>query len=371
MQRLQPLRRLILLLLAAIVPIAGCGREQRPVVVGVTGPFGTPYGASMRQGAELAARHINENGGIRSRPLELRFLDDAADPDSALRVARHFADDPEVVAVVGHVNSGAVVNAAAAYEVGLPAVATSATSTLISGLGDWIFRVAPSDSSNSVELARVAHELDVPVAVLYENEDYGRGLSEGFRASFEAEGGRILSASPYLPSTRDFGPYLERMRMQGAGVVLIAGLEADAARIIDQARELGLEARFLGGDGIEGITDMGDRYDGTMVGTLFHSASSPLASTFAAQFQEAFSREPDSFAALAYDATRLVAEAARQAGPERQAIRDHLAGVGRDGEAAFAGVTGTIRFDENGDPIGKQTEVGVVDGGRIVLQEEN
>jgi branched-chain amino acid transport system substrate-binding protein len=340
-------------------------------VVGVAGPFTTAYGASMRQGAELAAREVNANGGIGSRPLELRFVDDGADPDSALRVAQRLHDAPEVVAVVGHVNSGTMLNAAAAYEGGLPAVATSATSGLISRLGDWVFRVAPSDSANSVELARVAREIDRPVAVLYENEDYGRGLADGFRNALAGSGGRVLSVDPYLPTTADFRPYLERMRQQGAGVVFVAGLETDAARIIDQAREVGLEARFLGGDGMEGLTGMGAAYEGTLVGVLFHPDASPLATAFAAQFREAYGREPDSFAALGYDATRLIAEAARAAGADRASIRDHLAGVGREGRPAHEGVTGTIRFDENGDPVDKRFSVGVVRGGRIVLGEES
>jgi branched-chain amino acid transport system substrate-binding protein len=371
MRRLQQLSLRSVVLALAIAELAGCDRSGRPVVVGVAGPFTTAYGASMRQGAELAAREVNANGGIGSRPLELRFVDDGADPDSALRVAQRLHDAPEVVAVVGHVNSGAMLNAAAAYERGLPAVATSATSGLISRLGDWVFRVAPSDSANSVELARVAREIDRPVAVLYENEDYGRGLADGFRGALAGSGGRVLTIDPYLPTTADFRPYLERMRQQGAGVVFIAGLETDAARIIDQAREIGLEARFLGGDGMEGLTGMGAAYEGTLVGVLFHPDASPLATAFAAQFREAFGREPDSFAALGYDATRLIAEAARAAGADRASIREHLAGVGRDGRPAYQGVTGTIRFDENGDPVDKQFSVGAVRGGRIVLGEES
>jgi branched-chain amino acid transport system substrate-binding protein len=364
-----PLRALALAL--AIPALAGCDRGGRPVVVGVAGPFTTAYGASMRQGAELAAREVNANGGIGSRPLELRFLDDGADPDSALRVAQRLHDAPEVVAVVGHVNSGAMLNAAAAYERGLPAVATSATSGLISRLGDWVFRVAPSDSANAVELARVAAELGQPVAVLYENEEYGRGLAYGFRDALARSGGRVLSVDPYLPTTADFRPFLERMRQQGAGVVFVAGLETDAARIIEQAREIGLGARFLGGDGMEGLTGMGAAYEGTLVGVLFHPEASPLATAFAAQFRETFGREPDSFAALGYDATRLIAEAAQQAGADRASIRAYLAGIGREGSPAYQGVTGTIRYDDNGDPVDKQFSVGVVRGGRIVLGEES
>lgn len=364
----QHARRLLLPLCAAGV-LAACESSSGPVVLGVAGPFGTTYGASMRQGAELAAREVNANGGIRSRPLELRFLDDAADPDVAVKVAEEFFDDSEVVAVVGHVNSGAMVNAASVYEQGLPAVATSATSEIISGLGDWIFRVAPSDSANSVDLARIAREAGVPAAVLYENEDYGRGLAEGFRAALAGSGGRVVSVDPYLPTTDDLRPYLQRMRERGVGLVFVAGLENDAARIIRQAHEVGLEARFLGGDGMEGLVTMGPEFDETLVGVLFHPDASPRSAAFAAQFRAAYGREADSFAALAYDATRLVAEAAREAGPDRIAIRDYLAGVGREGAPPYEGVTGTIRFDANGDPVDKEFAVGEIHQGRIRLTD--
>jgi branched-chain amino acid transport system substrate-binding protein len=325
----------------------------------------------MRQGAELARRDINQAGGIRGRLLEFRAVDDAADADSAMRVAETLFRDDEVVAVVGHVNSGTTVQAAETYERGLPAVATSATSPEISHLGDWIFRVAPSDSSNSVELARFARRLDLPSGVLYQNEDYGRGLAEGFRSALLAAGGKVLEMDPYLPETADLSPYLERMKRRGVRLVFLAGLQADAARIIRQSHEVGLDARFLGGDGVEGLSNKGPEFDGTMVGLLFHPDASAVSSHFAARFRAAFHREPDSFAALGYDATRLLAEAADAAGPRRSAIRDYLARLGQEGgPPAYEGVTGTIRFDGNGDPVAKDFHVGSMKSGRITLEGE-
>jgi branched-chain amino acid transport system substrate-binding protein len=155
----------------ALAPLSACAPGDAPVVLGVAGPLSTPYGESTRLGAELARREVNEQGGIGGRRLELRFLDDGADPDRALAVADSLYRDPSVVAVVGPMNSGTTVHAADIYQRGLPAVATSATSAEVSRLGDWIFRVASSDSANSVELARYARRLDLRTAVLYENED--------------------------------------------------------------------------------------------------------------------------------------------------------------------------------------------------------
>jgi branched-chain amino acid transport system substrate-binding protein len=366
--RRAPVAALTALLLAA----AGCGTpEQKPIVFGLAGPFQTEYGASMQQGAELARRDINQAGGIRNRVLEFRVVDDAADPDTASRVAETLYRDPAVVAVVGHVNSSTTVQTASVYNRGLPAVATSATSPEVSHLGDWVFRVAPSDSDNSVELARFAHRLGLPSAILFQNEDYGRGLADGFRAAMLDAGGKVVESDPYLPDAHDLTPYLERMKARDVKLVFIAGLESDAARIIRQAHAVGLDARFLGGDGVEGLVRKGPEFEGTMVGLLFHPDASPAAAQFAERFRAAFHREPDSFAALGYDATRLLAAAAADVGPSRASIRGYLARVGREnGKPVYEGVTGTIRFDTNGDPVKKEFRVGSIRAGKIVLEGE-
>lgn len=351
--------------------LAGCGPDHGdPVVFGVVGPIDAPYGLSMKQGAELAQQEINDAGGIGGRPLELRVRDDRADPQAAIAIADAFLKDPEIVAVVGHVNSSAMIAAGPVYDAGLPAVATSATSPQISRLGDWVFRMATSDSANAVELARLARRMNTPTAVLYANDDYGRGLASSFGSALQAEGAALLESDPYLESTEDFRPYLERLRRQGAGLIFIAGLEEGAARIIQQARALGLEARFLGGDGLEGLTTMGRIYDGTLVGLLYHPHTNDRSRTFAERYRAAYGREADSFAALGYDATRLLARAVESAGSDREDVRRYLSRVG--GEVpAFPGATGIIRFDENGDPIEKGFAVGEIRGGEILLNAQN
>lgn len=324
----------------------------------------------MRQGAELAQREVNAAGGIGGRPLELEIRDDRADPQTAITIADEFVNDASVLGVVGHVNSSTTVAAAPVYAGQLAAVATSATSPEISRLGDWIFRVATSDSANAVELARLARGFQVPTAVLYANDDYGRGLASSFRAALRSEGASVLESDPYLETTQDFRPYLERLRRKDAGLIFVAGLEEGASRIIQQAQEIGLGARFLGGDGLEGLTAMGPAYDGTLVGLLYHPDASPAARTFADKFRAAYGREADSFAALGYDATLLLANAVEEAGADRRAIQRHLASVGR-GAPAFAGATGAIRFDEHGDPVEKGFAVGIIRGGEILLNEQN
>lgn len=351
-----------------LLGVAACGRSEKTVVFGVAGPLQREYGASTRLGAELALAEINAEGGIRGRTLELRFRDDDASRERAIAVAEEFYADPEILAVVGHVNSAPMAAAAPVYDRGLVALSPSATSPGIGRLSRWVFRVASSDSANAVALARQASGMGSRIAILYENDDYGRGLSESFRSALLANGGSVLEVDPYLEATEDLRPYLARLRDKGADLVFIAGVEVGASRVIRQAREVGLGARFLGGDGLEGLLSMGPEYDGTLVGLLYHPDASRPAREFAEKFRARHGRDPDSFAALGYDAVHLLAQAAKEGGRSRAKIRDYLAGVGRkDGTPAFEGVTGAVSFDENGDPLEKGFAIGAIRDGRIEL----
>ena len=356
-----------LLLLAALV---GCAPDDQTIVFGLAGPFDRFYGVSMRDGAELARQELNDRGGIGGRMLEFRTRDDGADAERGIGIAEELVDDPEVVAVIGHVNSGVMIAAAPVYGRGLPAVATSATAPAIGQLSPWVFRVASSDSANAVELARFSRAMgEGTTGILYENNAYGRGLAQSFRNALTGQGSRPLETDPYLETTEDFSPFLRRLETRGAELIFVAGIEEGASGIIRQAREMGLPLRFIGGDGLEGLVAMnGDAYEGTYVGLMYHPDASPAAAEFAERFRTAYGREPDSFAALAYDAVMLVARVAAEHGTRRQSIRDGLARVGRSGGIeTHPGVTGPIRFDEHGDPVDKPFAVGVIREGRIVL----
>src|SRR5215213_5189967 len=234
---------------AAALALAACGGGGRePVTFALTGPVQQAYGVSTQRGAELAVKEINAAGGIRGRPLRLVVKDDEADKGKAITIAAELLRDPAVVAVAGPVNSGTTIAAGPLYNgeadeldgLTLPVVATTATSPDVSRQGDWVYRVASSDSANAVALAGVARAVSAEVAVLYSNDDYGRGLAGAFRAALLKDGGSVPEADPYLEEMQDFTPYLRRMQQRGVGMVFVAGLDAAAARIITQARSLGM-----------------------------------------------------------------------------------------------------------------------------------
>jgi branched-chain amino acid transport system substrate-binding protein len=299
-------------------------------------------------------------------------VNDRGDPETAIGVADSLVNDPAVLAVVGHVYSGATIQAASRYTGRLPALATSATSPEISRLGDWIFRVASSDSANAVALAGAAQGMGKRVAILYSNDNYGQGLARNFASALQAAGGSVVEMDPFLDGSEDFRPYLLRMKGRGVDLVFVAGLQDPAARAIQQAQEIGLAARFVGGDGIEGLASMGPRYDGTAVGILFHPQMSDSARAFVQRYRARYKEDPDSQAALAYDAVRMLARALEDGRRDPESIRGWLAGVGRDGRGsspAFEGVAGRVQFDEHGDPVNKRFTMGVIQGGTIALPE--
>lgn len=355
----------------ALFLLAGCSREGGGTyVLGLAAPLERPFGENSRLGAELAVREINAAGGINGRRLELRPLDDGGEGAKAIAVAERFYDDPAVLAVVGHASSDPLMEAAGVYQRGLPAVGTSATSTEIAEAGEWVFRVASSDSANAASLAAQAAGMGRRAAILYSNDDYGRSLAQVFERSLSGTGVALVGRFPYLEEMKDFTPYVRLLRERGAEVVMVAGLEVGAATLIQQAHGAGWTPRFIGGDGLETLVDMGPRYDGTMIGALYHPDMSPAAQRFAQAFRAANgNREPDSSAATSYDAVQLLARALREGHTSRAAIRSYLEGVGREGGSPpLEGVAGPVAFDANGDPVGKPVALVRIQNGRFHLQ---
>ena len=327
----------------------GCGGTQSRIEFGAAGPWTQGYGAMNRRGIELAVEEINASPTLAGRPLSVRFRDDEGDGGKATAVAGEFVGDPAVVAVVGHVNSGAMVAAAKVYDGHLAAVSTTATSPDLTGISPWVFRVIPSDSANGITIARFAARFGRRAAVLYENNSYGRGLADAFRRNFA---GKVISIDPIVADSADFEPFVTYLQERHPDVVFVAGTERSGIALLREARRQHLDAAFLGGDGWTGVVADADASDGVYVGAPFSAADRrPEVQRFVASFRRKYGALPDGNAALAYDATWLLARAVAAAGADRDAVRGYLATLGEHG--GYAGVSGRISFDRNGDPVGR------------------
>jgi branched-chain amino acid transport system substrate-binding protein len=352
---------------AVLVALAGCSGGTKPIIVGAAGPWSEAYGAMNKMGIELAVAEINARGGVRGRAFEVIERDDEGQGTRAAEVAGEFVANPELVAVIGHVNSGAMVAASRVYDGELPAVATTATSPELTGISRWVFRVISSDSANGIALARFAGTLGRRrAAIMYENNSYGRGLADAFQRAFAGE---VVSVDPIPEGDTDLEPFVSYYARERADIVFAAGTDASGLAVLREARRQGFAAAFLGGDGWTGIVSDTVAAQGAYVGAPF-TAEDPRAEAqaFVRAFRNKYGRVPDGNAALAYDATKLVARAIQEAGPSRARVRDWLANL--DEKRAFNGVTGAIRFQPDGDPVGKSFVMTRVAGGLLEVASQ-
>lgn len=355
-----------------LLSLAACGDSGGPIRIGLAGPFSDPVGAPMKRAAELAVEEINAAGGVRGRPLELVARDDFGDPDSAVAVASALVGE-RVVAVIGHVYSGTTLAAAPVYnDASDPVVQISPSSSSpdVTTAGAYTFRVCPSDMAHGAALARYAREqlgLDRG-AILYLNDDYGRGIRRTFAAEFTQRGGTVVESDPYLGSTPNVDAYLDRIVLRKRSqFVLVAGNRSEAEEALLGARKRGLKVPFMGGDGLEGIEEAGPLAEGTYVSAAYlPGVNSPKNRQFTVSYRRKYPDAglPNQPAAATYDVVYLLRDVIESAGTNRKAIRDAVAAVGRT-TPAFEGVTGKIAFDENGDVPEQRVIIGIVQGANV------
>lgn len=360
-------------LLTATLLVVSCANSSREAIhIGLAGSFSDPIGLPMKLAAELAVEEINATGGINGHPVELLAKDDYADPDSAVFVANDlYASD--VSAVVGHLFSGMTLAAAPVYNGGdhpLVAISPSSSSPEVTTAGTYTFRICPSDLAHGAVLAHwVRDRLHLTQgAVLYLNDQYGRGIRQTFVSEFTRLGGDLRSIDPYLGDRPDVGPYLDRLAQgRKPEFLIIAGNRSEAEEIIRQARARGLRMPVLGGDGLEGIQEAGALAEGVYLSSPYFPAIPTAANR---RFVQAFRKKypevglPNQPAAGAYDAIYLLRDVITRVGADREAVRRALAGVG-SASPAFEGVTGTVAFDAAGDVPNQNVYIGLVRHGAV------
>lgn len=343
----------------------GCGKEAARVEFGAAGPWKTGYGSMNRRGIELAVAEINAGRTLGGRPLVIHFRDDGGDGARAAAIASEFVRDPAITAVVGHVNSGAMVAAAKVYDGALPALATTATSPDLTGISPWVFRTIASDAATGLGLAKFAAAKGlVRAAVLYENNSYGRGLAEAFLRDFK---GTLVAYDPIVADSADFEPFITFFKRQRPDLVVVAGTERSGMAILREARRQRLAAEFVGGDGWTGVVADAAAAEGAIVAAPFTAEDPrPEAQRFVTAFRKRYSLTPDGNAAMAYDATWLLAHAVAARGTGREDVRDHLASLRRSG--GHKGATGTISFGADGDPVGRSLVLTRIRRGALLVE---
>jgi len=351
------------LLLAALVA-ASCADEKgsdarsRGIPIGfygaLTGPQAT-FAQSGRNGARLAVEEINAAGGVLGVRLDLLVEDDHNEPAEAASAVSKLITRDHVVALIGeNASSRSLAAAPIAQSYRVPMVSPSSTNVEVTKKGDYIFRVCFTDTAQGRALAAFARKnLRASTAALLidARSDYSVGLAEAFRRDFTAAGGRVVAELKYSEGDSDFSAQLTSIAPLGPDLLFIPGYYTDAGLVARQARGLGVKAVLLGADGWDSpkLTEIGgEAMEGAYLSNHYSvDDPSPAVQQFVQAYQKAYGAVPDSIAALSYDATRLVADAIRRAGStEGKRIRDALAST-----AGFVGVTGTISFDAERNPV--------------------
>jgi branched-chain amino acid transport system substrate-binding protein len=350
--------------LLILVTCLGCRRDTDPVTLGAAGPWGTSFGSDAKQGIEMAVAEINAAGGIHGRPLRVIEKDDGGNGTTAVAVAESFAADRSVIGVIGHLNSAAMLAAARIYDGHLAVVSPTASTPYLTGISRWVFRIISSDSVTGADMARFANRLGRRrAAILYENDAYGRQLARAFHRSFTGE---MVSADPIDPATTSFEPYISAMRQRDPDLVFVAGTDAAGIQLLREARRQNFHADFAGGDGWTGVSADTVASEGVYVSTPFTVADTrPAAREFIAAYRNRYGVLPNPDAALAYDATKLMAAAAAGGGATRAGVRQYLASL--DSAHPFTGVIGPVHFDGNGDPVDRSLVITRIHKGVLVV----
>lgn len=367
---------LVVCSLLVLAGISSCG-GQGPIRIGLMSTFDDPLGRPLRFGAQLAAKEINDAGGIDGRLIELVERNDGGNTDSAVAAAEGLVADG-VVAVIGGAFSGPTLAAAPIFndpKDPVLQITPSGTNPAISEEGDWTFRVCPSDVAHAAALARFARQsLRVErVAVLYMNNTYGRGFRNAFEEEFRRLGGSIVSSDPYLAEkVKDSGPFLERIaRDKRAQGMIAVSYEVDGAELLRMARARGIDLPFLGGDGLEGLEREGAVAEGTFQSTAYlANLQNARNIEWVAKYRQMFRDQPppNNTAVATYDAIHLLAQLIREVGTDRKRLRDALAQVGT-GRPAFDGVSGRIAFDPVGDVPEKRVLIAQARAGTVTAVE--
>jgi len=366
------LRPFAALLFSALVGLTA--QAASPIKIGEYGSLTgkeASFGQSSHKGIVLAFEELNAAGGALGSPLQLVTEDNQTKPGESATVAKKLITRDKVVALLGEVASGRSLEAApVAQKARVPMVAPAATNPKVTQTGNYVFRVCFIDPFQGTVMAKFAKEdlKATRVAVLSSvSNAYSVGLAKFFRETFTAGGGEIVAEKNFSEGDKDFRAQLTAVKASGAEAVFVPSYYTEAALIVRQARELGINVPFFGGDGWEApqlLQIGGDALEGCYYSTHFSPENQdPTVQQFVAKFKERWNGEtPDAFAALGYDAAYVLVDAIKRAGStEGPKLRAALAET-KD----FAGVTGVTTIDKNRD-ASKPAAILAIKGGKLTF----
>ncbi|MRT29627.1 MULTISPECIES: branched-chain amino acid ABC transporter substrate-binding protein [Herbaspirillum] len=364
--------------LVAAFSFAGAAQAQEVIKIGHVAPLTGPnahIGKDNENGARMAVDELNAKGfeiGGKKVTFQLVPQDDASDPKQATTVAQALVD-AKVKGVVGHMNSGTTIPASKIYyDAGIPQISPSATNPKYTQQGfNTAFRVVANDGQLGGVLGRYAvNELKGKnVAVIDDRTAYGQGVAEEFRKSALAAGATIVATQYTTDKATDFNAILTSVKSKKPDLVFFGGMDAVAGPMLRQMDQLGVAAKFMGGDGIcttelPSLAGAGLK-DSEVVcaeaGGVTEAGKKPLED-FKAAYKKKFNQDVVIYAPYTYDALMTLADAMKQAGSSDPKV--YLPVLAK---IKHKGVTGEIAFDAKGDILNGTLTLYTYKGGKRTL----
>lgn len=358
----------------------GGGDALRIAFAGPLTGAAAALGQASKRGVELAVELRNEQGGVNGKQVRLAVEDDKGDPNEATNVAQKLASDPSILAVIGHFNSACSNAAKDTYNrTGVIEFSPGSTNVTVCRDSPWTFRNLYHDDYQGIFMARYVREIlgHTRAAIAFDNDDYGRGLKDAIVAKAGEIGLEIVAEEAYnRERTQDFKTIATTLQGKKPETVIVSGLYNEAALLAKAIRnDLGWkDVQLLGSDGVcnpDYVKTGGPGVEGALVITPFHftADASPEARAFGEAFRKKYGADPDTWAALGFDAVNMALDGVAAAGADRTKLKDWFASR-RDKDTGVKGVTGLTYFDEHGDCPSKPAQVVVVRNGAFMLAEK-
>jgi branched-chain amino acid transport system substrate-binding protein len=344
-----------------VLAAGGASAQDLVIKIGHVAPTSgaiAHLGKDNENGARMAIDELNAKGvmiGGKKAKFELLAEDDAGDPKQGTAAAQKLVDS-KVNGVVGHLNSGTSIPASKIYsDAGIPQISPSATNPKFTRNGyKTTFRVVADDVHLGGTLGRYAvKELKgKSIAVVDDRTAYGQGVAEEFSKAVKASGGAIADSQFTTDKATDFTAILTAIKAKKPDIVFFGGMDAVAGPMLRQMKQLGINAKLMGGDGIcsgelpkLAAGAMGDGQVVCAEAGGVEGAQKAGLDKFKADFKKKFNADVQIYAPYVYDATMVMADAMVKAGSADPA--KYLPVLAKT--SGYKGVTGTIAFDEKGD----------------------
>jgi len=396
MRQIKSLRFVLLvaLLVLAITPVHA--QEEGKVVIAPGEPIKLAlatdltnaipeFGLDIANSGKVAVAEVNEAGGIKGFQVEIQVEDDRCTGDDATTVANRIASDPQVVAVVGHICSGATVSASDVYEEArIPMMSPSATAAGVTERGlDVMNRVAFRDDVQGVVAANYLYKVlgVTKLAVLHDNDTYGLGLAEVVQNTFTELGGEVVAFQGINPDDQDFRPVLTSLVPLAPEAIYFGGYVQQAVLLVPQKNDVGLQdVIFFSDDGVYGealIEGAGEAAEGVYAAFAEQPETDPeRLEAFVDKYQEMFDILPSDLGPFhyhAYDSTKMILNAI-----EAVSVVDDAGNMVIDREeliqalrntTEYDGLTGVLTCDDKGDCGAGSIAINLVEDGEWINVE--